>query len=114
LQNLTLHHPGHLAQLRAFFDLRLWNLTLIRIAEVEVVGRDVFHVLFAPRVTFPEDTDVVSVRVKALGKKGGWHVEAVVQVIDYFDHATDFTAMERATKQSGAGMSISSVDAVSP
>ena len=37
--------------------------------------RDVFHALYEPKVTFPSDPekgkDIVLVRVKALGKKGG-------------------------------------------
>src|SRR3990170_4121356 len=39
LQNKTLRHPGHFAQLRSFCDLGLWNLEPIRIGDVEVVPR---------------------------------------------------------------------------
>ncbi len=59
--------------------------------------RDVFHALFEPKVTFPEDKDMVIVRVKAIGKKDGREAEALVQVIDYYDDDTGFTAMERCT-----------------
>jgi len=102
LQNLTLRHPGHFAQLRTFYDLGLWDLTPIRVGEVEVVPRDVFHALFEPKVTYPEDKDVVIVRVKALGKKNGQDAEAVVELIDCFNEETGFTAMERATGWSAA------------
>jgi lysine 6-dehydrogenase len=102
LQNKTLRHPGHLAQLRAFYDLGLWDLKPVRARGVEVVPRDVFHALFEPKVTFPGDKDVVIVRVKAVGKKDGRNAEAVVEVIDYFDEATGFTAMERCTGWSAA------------
>ena len=37
------------------------------------------------------------VRVKAVGKRNGRDAEAVVEVINYFDEATGFTAMERCT-----------------
>jgi lysine 6-dehydrogenase len=97
LQNKTLRHPDHFAQLRAFYDLGLWDLKPIKIGETEVAPRDVFHTLFEPKVTFPEDKDMVIVRVKAVGKKDGRDAEALVQVIDYFDEATGFTAMERCT-----------------
>jgi lysine 6-dehydrogenase len=102
LQNKTLRHPGHFAQLRAFYDLGLWDLTPIQVGDVEVVPRDVFHALFEPQVTFPEDKDMVIVRVKAVGKKDGRDAEALVEVIDYFDQETHFTAMERCTGWSAA------------
>jgi lysine 6-dehydrogenase len=102
LQNKTLRYPGSFAQLRAFYDLGLWDLEPVRIGDVEVVPRDVFHALFEPRVTFPEDKDVVLVRVKAVGKKDGRDAESLVEVIDYFDQDTGFTAMERCTGWSAA------------
>jgi lysine 6-dehydrogenase len=102
LQNKTLRHPGHFAQLRAFYDLGLWDLKPVPVGGVEVVPRDVFHALFEPKVTFPGDKDIVIVRVKAVGKKNGRDAEAVVEVIDYFDEATGFTAMERCTGWSAA------------
>lgn len=102
LQNKTLRHPGHFAQLRAFYDLGLWDTRPIRIGDVEVVPREVFHALFEPKVTFPGDKDTVIVRVRAVGKKDGRDAEAVVELIDHFDEATGFTAMERATGWSAA------------
>jgi lysine 6-dehydrogenase len=97
LQNKTLRYPGHYAQLRAFYDLGLWDLTPIQVGDVEVVPRDVFHALFEPKVTFPGDKDMVVLRVKAVGKKDGHDAEAVLELIDYFDEETGFTSMERTT-----------------
>jgi lysine 6-dehydrogenase len=102
LQNLTLRHPGHYAQLRAFWDLGLWGLDPIGVDGQEVVPRQVFHTLFEPKVTYPDDKDLVIVCVKAQGKKDGCVAEALVELIDYFDEETGFTAMERATGWSAA------------
>jgi len=102
LQNKTLRHPGSLAQLRAFYDLGLWGLMPLQVGDLEVVPRDVFHALFEPRVTFPKDKDLVLIRVKAVGKKAGREAEAIVEVIDYPDEETGFTAMERCTGWSAA------------
>ena len=102
LQNKTLRHPGSLAQLRAFYDLGLWDLAPLKVGDVEVVPRDVFHALFEPKVTFPGDKDVVIIRIKAVGKKDGRDAEAMVGVIDYLDEETGFTAMERCTGWSAA------------
>jgi lysine 6-dehydrogenase len=102
LQNLTLRYPGHYAQLRAFYDLGLWDVQPIRVGDGEVVPREVFHALYEPKVTFPQDEDLVIVRVRALGKKDNKAAEALVEVIDYYDVATGFTAMERSTGWSAA------------
>jgi lysine 6-dehydrogenase len=102
LQNLTLRHPGHFAQLRAFYDLGLWDLEPLQVGKDEVVPRDVFHALFEPKVTFPEDKDLVIVRVKAIGKHGGRDAQSFVELIDCFDEVTGFTAMERTTGWSAA------------
>jgi lysine 6-dehydrogenase len=101
LQNLTLRYPGHFNQLRAFWDLGLWNLKPMMVSGNEVVPRDVFHALYEPKVIFPDEPekskDIVFVRVKALGKKGGKPAQAVVELQDHFDEKTGFTAMERTT-----------------
>ena len=102
LQNKTLRHPGSFAQLRAFYDLGLWDLAPLKVGKVEVVPRDVFHALFTPQVTFAGDKDVVIIRIKAVGKKDGREAEAMVGVIDYLDEETGFTAMERCTGWSAA------------
>jgi lysine 6-dehydrogenase len=101
LQNLTLRYPGHFQQLRAFWDLGLWDSKPVQVGKDEVVPRDVFHALYEPKVTFPNDPekckDIVLVRVKALGKKAGNPAQALVELVDYFDEKTGFTAMERTT-----------------
>jgi lysine 6-dehydrogenase len=102
LQNKTLRHPGHFAQLRAFYDLGLWDLAPIQVGDVEVVPRHVFHALFEPQVSFPDDKDLVIVRVQAVGKKDSRDAEARVELVDYFDQETGFTAMERCTGWSAA------------
>ena len=40
---------------------------------------------------------MVLIRVKAVGEKNGRPAQAMLDLIDYFDDATGFTAMERAT-----------------
>jgi lysine 6-dehydrogenase len=102
LQNKTLRHPGHFAQLRAFYDLGLWSLEPVRVGDTQVVPRDIFHALFEPKVTYPVDEDIVIIRIKAMGKKEGRDAEALVELIDTYDEETGFTAMERATGWSAA------------
>ena len=102
LQNKTLRYPGSFAQLRAFYDLGLWSLDPIQVGKNTVVPRDVFHALFEPLVTHAEEKDFFIIRIKATGKKEGAPAEAFVEVIDYYDDVTGFSAMERGTGWSAA------------
>lgn len=102
LQNKTLRHPGHFAQLRAFYDLGLWSEEPLSVGGQKVVPRELFHALFEPKVTFESDEDVVIIRVRALGKKSGRRAESTVELIDRFDRETGFSAMERTTGFCGA------------
>jgi lysine 6-dehydrogenase len=102
LQNKTLRYPGHYAQLRAFYDLGLWDAHPIRAGGQDIVPRDVWHALFEPRVTFPRDRDLIVLRVKAIGTKDGRPATSTVELIDYYDDTTGFTAMERTTGWSAA------------
>jgi lysine 6-dehydrogenase len=97
LQNLTLRYPGHFTQLRAFYDLGLWDQEPVNAEGIMVSPRSVFHALYEPKVVHPEDKDLIIIRVKVLGKKGGQPAESFIEVIDYYDEATGFTAMERGT-----------------
>ncbi len=97
LQNLTLRWPGHFEQLKAYWDLGLWSQEPVMANGISVKPRDLFHALFEPKVTYPEDPDVVLIQVKALGKKRGVRSTAVVDLIDYYDEETGFSAMQRTT-----------------
>ncbi len=96
-QNKTVRYPGHYSQLKLFQDLGLFDLKPINADGVEVVPRDVFHALFEPRVTDPNEKDLVVIKVKCLGEKDGKEAEVIVDLIDYYDDDTKFTAMERTT-----------------
>jgi len=101
-QNKTVRYPGHFAQLRAFYDLGLWRTDKIAVRGQQVAPRDVFHALYEPLVTFRQDRDVVVIRVRATGLKGGRPTEAVVELMDFYDERSGFTAMERTTGWDGA------------
>jgi lysine 6-dehydrogenase len=62
-----------------------------------VVPRDVFKALFESSATSGDPRDVAVTRVVCTGEKGGRGAGAVVELVDYYDEATRFTAMERLT-----------------
>jgi lysine 6-dehydrogenase len=102
VQNKTVRYPGHFDQLRAYYDLGLWSLVPVQVGGQEVVPRDLFHALFQPMVTFPEDRDLVVIRIRATGRKEGRRAEVVLDLLDFYDEETGFTAMERTTGWDGA------------
>ncbi len=102
IQNKTVRYPGHFAQIRAFYDLGLWGTDPVRVGDQEVVPRDLFHTLFEPLVTYPEDKDVVVIRIRATGRKDGRAAEVILDLTDTYDEETGFTAMERTTGWDGA------------
>jgi lysine 6-dehydrogenase len=93
----VLRYPGTFAQLKAFSDLGLFNLDPVQVDGQQVVPRHVFHALFEPQVKFDAVKDVCIIRVIAVGRKNGKPAQVVVEIIDYFDEATGFTAMQRLT-----------------
>lgn len=96
-QNKTVRYPGHFIQLKTMHDLGLFDPDPIEVGDVKIAPRRILAKLFEPKVTFPEDKDVVVIRVKCLGEKNGRPALAQVDLMDFFDEETGFTAMERTT-----------------
>jgi lysine 6-dehydrogenase len=93
----VLRYPGTFAQLKAFSDLGLFDLKPVHVNGNEVVPRTLFNALFEPQVRVDDVRDVCIVRAHVKGKKNGQRTEALVEVIDYYDETTGFTAMQRLT-----------------
>ncbi len=103
LWNKTLRWPGHFAQWRAYMIAGLLEEEPIDVGGQSVVPRDVLHALLDPRIRAPQgDPDLVIVRVLARGRRDGAEAAVQVELIDRFDPATGFTAMERTTGWDGA------------
>ncbi len=96
-QNKTVRYPGHFTQLRAWWDLGLFDLKPLIINNKKIVPREVLHALLEPKVVIPGDKDLVVIKIKCLGLKDGKEAEVVLDLIDYYDESTEFTAMERTT-----------------
>jgi len=107
LQNKTLRWKGHFEQWKAVIDMGLLDLEPVTVNGVEIVPRDVFHACVEPRIRAREgDKDFVILRIKAIGEKDGKPAESLIEVVDYYDDETGFTAMERTTGFDGAIVAI--------
>lgn len=107
LQNKTLRWKGHFEQWKAVIDMGLMDLDPVVVNGIEVVPRDVLHACVEPKIRAADDErDFVIVKVKAIGEKDGKPAEALVELIDYYDEKTGFTAMQRTTGWDGAIVAI--------
>jgi lysine 6-dehydrogenase len=97
LENKTLRYPGHWEWFKAYSELGLLDQTPVRVGSLEVIPRDVLHALLEPKITSSDVRDVAVMRTKSVGERGGTRAEAVIQLIDRYDEATGFTAMQRLT-----------------
>lgn len=98
----TVRYPGHHAKFKAIKDLGLLDLEPVQVGDTQVVPRELFHRVAAPRLRFPEDRDLVVVRAVCRGMKGGKPITRQMDILDFHDEATGFSAMERMTGFSAA------------
>ena len=97
LTNKTLRYPGHFEWLRAFKELGLFSEEAIQIDGRQVVPRALFHALLEPKISTSDLCDVAVMRVVGHGKKDGAETTVTIDLIDYYDEETGFTAMQRLT-----------------
>ena len=105
-QNKTLRYPGTYAQLRTMRDLGLFSETEIKVGGAKVTPRRVLQTLYEPHIKLPGEKDVVALRVKCRGKKDNQPAEIVLEFLDNYDDATQFSAMERTTGWSASIVAI--------
>lgn len=98
LQNKTLRWPGHYQQWKAFDDAGLLALQAVSVDGQAVIPRHLLHTLLEPQIVArAEDRDMVIIRILVRGRHNGQESEYTLDLFDYYDEATHFTAMERTT-----------------
>jgi lysine 6-dehydrogenase len=103
LWNKTLRWPGHYAAWKAYLDAGLLEQEPVEVQGVAVSPREVLHTLLDPRLRAkPGEPDLVIVRVLARGKREGRPAQVLLDLVDRYDEATGFTAMERTTGWDGS------------
>jgi lysine 6-dehydrogenase len=93
----TLRYPGHFAMIRPLIDLGLLEKEPVTVDGREISPRAVVHAVLGPRIDFPEDPDLVVLRVEVSGVREGRTRRLRIDIVDRQDQATGFTAMERTT-----------------
>jgi lysine 6-dehydrogenase len=96
-ENKVLRYPGHFEWLRAYKALGLFSEEPIQVAGRPIIPRQVYHTLLEPKISAPVVKDLAVILVKGSGQKDGRAAVVYVEMLDYFDPVTGFSAMERLT-----------------
>jgi lysine 6-dehydrogenase len=109
LENKTVRYPGHAAMFKAFVALGLLDMDPVQVGQVQVAPREVLHALLEPKIKRDIVKDICVMRVRADGRKDGRPASATVELVDRYDEATGFTAMQRLTGWHASIMLIAAV-----
>lgn len=105
-ENKVLRYPGHFEWLRAFKTLGLFSEAPLQVGDQTVIPRQVYHTLLEPQINSRVVKDIGLIRVIGKGKKAGRSAVVTIDLVDYYDPHTGFTAMERLTGWHSAIMMI--------
>jgi lysine 6-dehydrogenase len=93
----TVRYPGHAAVFGAFRELGLFDRNPVHLDGHGVIPRDLYHALLEPKIRGADTRDVIVLRVTCAGRENGHEKEVTIDLIDFFDRDTGFSAMERTT-----------------
>jgi lysine 6-dehydrogenase len=96
-ESKVLRYPGHFATFEAYKRLGLFSEHPIDVDGQPVVPRHLYHRLLEPKITARHIRDVCVMRAVAVGEKDAKPARVTVDLVDRYDDATGFTAMERLT-----------------
>lgn len=115
LWNKTIRWPGHFAEWKAYIHAGLLEVEPVEVQSIQICPREVLHTLLEPKLRAkPGERDLVIVRVLAKGRKDGHKAQVMIDLIDYYDEATGFTAMQRTTGWDGSIKTILNAQGVTP
>jgi lysine 6-dehydrogenase len=91
----TIRYPGHYAKFKVLLDLGLLGEDPVRVGKVDVVPRQLLHLLLEKHLDFPGEKDVTVITMEAVAKKGKKRIAA--KLVDRADSKTGHSSMERTT-----------------
>ena len=93
----TMRYPGHTERILFLKQCGLLDKKPIKVSENEVVPFEFLTELLAPKLELGPQGDILVMRVIVEGLKAGKKQQHIFELIDYFDPATQYTAMARTT-----------------
>lgn len=93
----TIRYPGHYEKLKVFKELGFISLDALDVKGQRVVPRDLFHAVMDKALSFPDEPDLLILRIDVIGQKDSITMRHRTEIIDRQDAKTGFSAMERTT-----------------
>jgi lysine 6-dehydrogenase len=93
----TIRYPGHAEKMKLFKDFGFWDPNPVKTRSGEIVPLHLFHALMGEALRDPADHDMIIVRGVGIGTRGGKRVRLQIDILEKYDPATGFSAMERMT-----------------
>jgi lysine 6-dehydrogenase len=98
----TIRYPGHVEMIRAMAACGLFALDPVEVPSeegrpVRVRPREATAAAITRVLDFPDDPDLVVLRVVVKGRRGGARVERTFEMLDFMDEVHGITAMMRTT-----------------
>jgi len=93
----TVRHSGHYEKIKLLRDLGLLDTAPLIVDGISTIPRSVFCKIVGPRIAFPQDKDLVVLRVVCHGLKDRRPIEISLDLLEFHDDQTGFSAMERTT-----------------
>jgi saccharopine dehydrogenase-like NADP-dependent oxidoreductase len=94
----TVRWPGYSHKVTVLRELGLLSEDPVDVDGVPVIPKHVVDAVLFPRVKMaPEDRDITTFRVTAIGKKDGRPATRTAEMFDRYDEETGFTSMARTT-----------------
>lgn len=106
LENRTLRYPGHWEWFKAYSELGLFEEEPVDFKGVKISPREFYHLLLEPKLKTKNPKDIGIVLVTAVGIKEGRKEKLSLSVIQKYDDATGFTAMQKLTGWHASVMAI--------
>jgi len=92
----TIRYPGHARHVKLLMDLGLFSSKSVQIGKLKVIPRQLSAYLLTNYLP-SNQPDVVLIRVELKGKIKGKKKQIVYDCIDYYDHQSKLTSMQRTT-----------------
>lgn len=93
----TVRYPGHYQKFKTLLDLGLLEEKPLPLNGRPVSPREIAARAIAPRIDLPGDRDLVVLRVICTGEKSEKNIALTLDLMDFHDEKTGFSAMERTT-----------------
>lgn len=93
----TVRYPGHARIMRAIRELGLLGTSPVELDGADVIPRNLFLKLAAPRLGNPDARDMVVARVSVEGVEDGTEKTIRWDLVDHYDEELGMTAMMRVT-----------------